>query len=429
MSVLVVGISHKSAPVAILERLALEPEAATKLARDVVDQEHVSEATVLATCNRVEIYSDVTRFHGSVEAVSRLLCGHAGEDPEEFLPHLYVHYDDGAVSHLFHVASGLDSMVVGESQILGQAREALRVGQEHGTVGPALNLVFQQGLRVGKRSLAETDIDRFAPSLVTASMARATDHIGDVAGKRVLVVGAGSLASLAVSTAARAGADLVVANRTSSHADRLATEYGARSVDLTAIPAELAVADVLISCTGSTGVILTADRVAAARYGSRRPLMIVDLALPHDVEPAAGDLPGVTLINLATLSEELRDTDGEVAVSGVRAIVGQELAAYLAAHRASSVTPTLVALRSMATGVVEAEMQRLDRRLPDLDEATRAEVLHTVRRVADKLLHQPTVRVKELADQEGAVSYAAALAELFALDPDAVEAVTRPEGV
>ena len=185
MSVLVVGISHKSAPVAILERLALEPEAATKLARDVVDQEHVSEATVLATCNRVEIYSDVTRFHGSVEAVSRLLCEHAGEDPEEFLPHLYVHYDDGAVSHLFHVASGLDSMVVGESQILGQAREALRVGQEQGTVGPALNLLFQQALRVGKRSHAETDIDRFAPSLVTASMARATDHIGDVAGKRV----------------------------------------------------------------------------------------------------------------------------------------------------------------------------------------------------------------------------------------------------
>ena len=429
MSVLVVGVSHKTAPVAVLERLALDAAGVDKLVHNVMACEHVLETTVLTTCNRIEVYAEVDRFHGSVEAVSRLLCGHAGEDPEEFLPHLYVHYDDGAVSHLFHVASGLDSMVVGESQILGQAREALRVGQEQGTVGPALNLLFQQALRVGKRSHAETDIDRFAPSLVTASMARATDHIGDVAGKRVLVVGAGSLASLAVATAARAGAELVVANRTSSHADRLATEYGARSVDVTAIPSELASADVLISCTGSPGVVLTADRVAAARDGSQRPLMIVDLALPHDVEPAAGDLPHVSLINLARLSEELRDTDGEVAAAGVRAIVAQELAAYLAAHRASSVTPTLVALRSMATGVVEAEMQRLDRRLPDLDEATRAEVLHTVRRVADKLLHQPTVRVKELADQEGAVSYAAALAELFALDPDAVEAVTRPEGV
>ncbi len=429
MSVLVVGISHKSAPVAVLERFALDPEGASKLARDAVDQDHVSEATVLATCNRVEIYSDVTRFHGSVESVSRLLCEHAGQDPEDFLPHLYVHYDDGAVSHLFHVASGLDSMVVGESQILGQAREALRVGQENGTVGPSLNLLFQQALRVGKRSHAETDIDRFAPSLVTESLARAADHIGDVRGKRVLVIGAGSLASLAVATASRAGADLVVANRTGVHGDRLALEYDARAVDLTAVPAELAVADVLISCTGSTGVILTADRVAAARYGSKRQLMVVDLALPHDVEPAAGDLPGVTLINLATLSEELRDTEGEVAVSGVRAIVAQELSAFLAARRAASVTPTLVALRSMATGVVETEMLRLDHRLPDLDEATRAEILHSVRRVADKLLHQPTVRVKELADQEGAVSYAAALAELFALDPDAVEAVTRAEGV
>ncbi|MDX6360524.1 MAG: glutamyl-tRNA reductase [Nocardioidaceae bacterium] len=429
MSVLVVGVSHNSAPVHLLERVAREVEDLPKLIQAVAACEHVTEATVIATCNRVEVYSDVTRFHGSVEAVSRLLCEHAGEDPEEFLPHLYVHYDDGAVSHLFHVASGLDSMVVGESQILGQAREALRAGQEHGTVGPSLNLLFQQALRVGKRSHAETDIDHFAPSLVTESMARAADRIGDVAGKRVLVVGAGSLASLAVSTAARSGADLVVANRTGVRGDRLAQEYGARSVDLAAIPLELAAADVLVSCTGATGLILTAEQVAAARYGTDTPLMIVDLALPHDVDPAAGDLPDVTLINLATLSEDLRDTEGEVAVSGVRAIVAQELASFLAARRAASVTPTLVALRSMATGVVDAEMRRLETRLPDLDEASRAEVLHAVRRVADKLLHQPTVRVKQLADQEGAVSYAAALAELFALDPDAVDAVTRAEGV
>ncbi|MGI9155197.1 MAG: glutamyl-tRNA reductase [Marmoricola sp.] len=429
MSVLVVGISHKSAPVAVLERLALDPEAAAKLAHDVVGEDHVSEATVLATCNRVEIYSDVTRFHGSVEAVSRLLCEHAGEDPEEFLSHLYVHYDDGAVAHLFNVASGLDSMVVGESQILGQARDALRTGQEGGTVGPSLNLLFQQALRVGKRSHAETDIDRFAPSLVTASLARAAHHIGDVAGKRVLVVGAGSLASLAVATASRTGAVLTVANRTSAKGDRLAVEYGARSVDLAAVPAELATTDVLVCCTGATGLILTADQVAVARFGNASPLMIVDLALPHDVDPAAGDLPGVTLLNLATLSDELRDTEAEVAVSGVRAIVGEELAAFLGARRASSVTPTLVALRSMATSVVDSEMQRLETRLPDLDEATRAEVLHAVRRVADKLLHQPTVRIKELANEQGAVSYAAALAELFALHPDAVEAVTRAEGL
>ncbi|MCW2757762.1 MAG: glutamyl-tRNA reductase [Nocardioidaceae bacterium] len=428
MSVLVVGISHRSAPVAVLERLALDAEAAAKLALDVSDTDHVSEAAVLATCNRVEIYADVTRFHGSVEEVSRLLVRHAAENTDEFVPHLYVHYDDGAVSHLFNVASGLDSMVVGESQILGQVRDVLRTGQETGTVGPSLNLLFQQALRVGKRSHSETDIDRYAPSLVSASLSRAAEHIGDVAGKRVLVVGAGSIASLAVATASRAGAVLTVANRTPAHAERLAAEYGARSVDLSALHAELGRTDVLISCTGSSGRVLTAEHVAAARFGNSDPLMVVDLALPHDVETTVGDLPGVSLINLTTLSEELADTDGEVAVTGVRGIVAQELTAFLAARHAASVTPTVVALRTMATGVVDTEMARLDQRLPGLGEAERAEVLATLQRVADKLLHQPTVRVKQLANQDGAVSYAAALAELFALDPEAVDAVTRPGG-
>ncbi|GGF45299.1 glutamyl-tRNA reductase [Marmoricola endophyticus] len=426
MSVLVVGISHRSAPVAVLEQLALDQPGASKLAVDAVHEEHVSEAAVLATCNRVEVYADVSRFHGSVEALSRLLCERAGGEPEAFVPHLYVHYDDGAVSHLLQVASGLDSMAVGESQILGQVRDVLRQGQEGGTVGASLNLLFQQALRVGKRSHAETDIDRYAPSLVTASMEQAATHFGDLAGKRVLVIGAGSLAALAVGTASRAGAELTVANRTPTNADRLAGQYDARSVDLSAIPAELATTDVLISCTASSGQVLDAGQVAAARLGNPEPLIVADLALPHDVDPAVADLPGVTLVNLRSLAEELQHTDGGAAVDGVRRIVAEELKAFLAARRSASVTPTVVALRSMATGVVEAEMERLDHKLPGLDPTTRAEVLHTVRRVADKLLHQPTVRVKELANEDGAVSYAAALAELFALDPEAVDAVTRP---
>ena len=160
MSVLVVGISHNSAPVALLERVAPDADGGAKLVQDVAACEHVTEATVIATCNRVEIYADVDRFHGSVEELSRLLVERAGETTEAMLPHLYVHYDDGAVSHLFQVAAGLDSMAVGEGQILGQTRDALRLGQELGTVGPALNVLFQQALRVGKRSRAETDIDQ-----------------------------------------------------------------------------------------------------------------------------------------------------------------------------------------------------------------------------------------------------------------------------
>ena len=164
MSVLVVGVSHRTAPVSVLERVALDADGVAKLVHDVAASEHVSEATVIATCNRVEIYAEVDRFHGSVEAVSRMLCELSDERPEDVVPHLYVHYDDGAVSHLFQVAAGLDSMVVGEGQVLGQTREALRLGQEGGTIGPALNTLFQQALRVGKRAHAETDIDRAAPS-------------------------------------------------------------------------------------------------------------------------------------------------------------------------------------------------------------------------------------------------------------------------
>lgn len=234
------------------------------------------------------------------------------------------------------------------------------------------------------------------------------------------------MASLAISTVFRLGAvDIAVVNRTTSNADRLAREYGARALPLSELPGALTGADVIVSCTGATGVLITRDAVAAARAGVGTPLAIIDLALPHDVEPTVKELPGVSLVGLASLAEDLRDSESAREVDGVRGIVAQEISAFLSARRQSSVTPTVVALRSMATAVVDAEMERLGTRLPDLDDATRAEVLHTVRRVADKLLHEPTVRVKQLANQEGAVSYAAALSELFALDPDAVDAVTR----
>jgi glutamyl-tRNA reductase len=422
MSVLVVGISHRSAPVSVLERVAVDGEGAAKLLRDVAAGEHVIEAAVIATCNRLEVYADVDRFHGSVEELSGLLVERAGQATEDLLPHLYVHYDDGAVSHLFQVAAGLDSMAVGEGQILGQAREALARGQEAGTVGPSLNVLFQQALRVGKRVHAETAIDQFAPTLVSAAL----DRIGEVLGRRAVVVGAGSMAALATATLTRRGAaDVVVVNRTAKHASSLAAEHGVRAAALTRLSAEVAAADLVVACTGSTGVLVTSEMVA----GRQRPLAVVDLALPHDVEVEVADLPGVTLVTLADLAEDLHGSEAGVEVEAVRDIVTQEVAAFLTARRQASVTPTVVALRSMATEVVDAELARLVARLPDLDEASRDEVLQSLRRVADKLLHQPTVRVKELVNETGAVSYAAALAELFALDPDAVEAVTRPEGL
>ena len=430
MSVLVVGVSHRTAPVSVLEQLALDPDGVQKLIRQVIDCEHVLEATVLSTCNRIEIYAEVDRFHGSVEAVSRVLCERAVQRPEDIVQHLYVHYDDGAVSHLFNVASGLDSMVVGEGQILGQAREALRLGQDTGSIGPALNVLFQQALRVGKRAHAETDIDGAAPSLVSVAVDRAAAAIGPISGKRGVVIGAGSMAALAVSTVRRLGAaDIAIANRTSSNAARLAEQYDGRMVELADLDRSLVQADLVISCTGATGLVLPLAQIAQARSHATRPLAIIDLALPHDVDPAVGQLPGVTLIGLARLAEEVNDGEGATDVAAVRSIVNQEITAFLAARRSASVTPTVVALRTMATGVVEAEVDRLMSRLPDLDPQTRAEVELAVRRVADKLLHQPTVRVKELANETGAISYAAALAELFSLDPEAVDAVTRAEGL
>ena len=426
MSVLVVGISHKSAPVELLERLALDADGTVKLISDVIAGEHVSEATAIVTCNRLEVYAEVDRFHGSVEDLSGLLVERAAQSTEALLPHLYVHYDEGAVSHLFQVAAGLDSMVVGEGQILGQTREALRVGQEHGTVGPALNPLVQQALRVGKRAHAETDIDRAAPSLVTAALERSTVP---VTGARAVVLGAGAMASLAVAHLSRGGAGSIsVLNRTAANAERLAAEYAATSVPLSALGDELAAADIVISCTGSPEPLVRLADVVTARGGSDRPLTVIDLALPHDVDPSVADLPGVELISLAGLADELRGLEATAGVEDVRTIVGQEISAFLAVRRQASVTPTVVALRSMATSVVDAEMDRLASRLPGLDEATRAEVLQTVRRVADKLLHEPTVRVKELADAEPAVSYTAALAELFRLDPEAVDRMTRADG-
>lgn len=422
MSVLVVGISHKSAPVDLLERVALDGDGAAKLAREVSTCEHVTEAAVISTCNRLEVYAEVDRFHGSVEDVSRLLLQGA-DSIESLMPHLYVHYEDGAVAHLFQVVAGLDSMAVGEAQILGQARTALAKAQDLGTAGPALNSLFQQALRVGKRAHAETGIDRVAPSLVSTALARAEHTIGSVAGVHALVVGAGSMAALAVATLAREGAmRIVIVNRTAERAHSLAAEYAADVASIDQVAALIPGMDLVLAATGASGMVLESD-VFTARD---RPLAVVDLALPRDVDPSVGALAGIDLITLADLADNLHDSVAGDELEAVRAIVTDEITAFLSARRQASVTPTVVALRTMATGVVEAEMSRLAGRLPDLDEADRAEVLQSMRRVADKLVHQPTLRVKELANETGAVSYAAALADLFALDPDSVDAVTNP---
>ncbi|MFI6506181.1 glutamyl-tRNA reductase [Streptosporangium sp. NPDC050855] len=427
MSVLVVGLSHRTAPVALLERVSVSGDSLVKLLRDVQQDAHVAEVMVISSCNRVEVYAEVDRFHAAVTSISRLLGAHSGVPVEQLASHLYVHYEDRAVEHLFSVGAGLDSMVVGEGQILGQVRAALKLAQQEGTLGPTLNELVQQSLRVGKRSHTETGIDRVGASLVGVGLTLAERVLGPLPGRRALVVGAGSMSALSAATLQRAGVtDIVVVNRTHERAVRLAQTVGGRAAPFGDLPAELAEADLVISCTGATDVVLTADMVTP------REMFLLDLALPHDVDPAVRRLPGVTLVGLETMQESEAGTGDEghaEAIAAVRAIVAQEVDAYLSAERAARVTPTVVALRSKAAQVVEAELGRLVSRVPELDGRARDEVAQTVRRVVDKLLHEPTVRVKQLAESPAGDHYAEALRELFNLDPKVPEAVRRIETI
>ncbi|MFJ2028377.1 glutamyl-tRNA reductase [Streptosporangium sp. NPDC087985] len=423
MSVLVVGLSHRTAPVALLERVSVSGDALVKLLHDVQQDASVAEVMAVSTCNRVEVYAEVDRFHAAVTAISDRLSVHSGVPLEQLSNHLYVHYEDRAVEHLFSVGSGLDSMVLGEGQILGQVRSALKLAQEQGTLGPALNELVQQALRVGKRSHAETGIDRAGASLVGVGLTLAERVLGPIQGRRALVVGAGSMSALSAATLQRAGVtDIVVVNRTHDRAVRLAQTVGGRAAEFGDLPRELAEADLVISCTGATDVVITADMMVA------REMFLLDLALPHDVDPAVRQLPGVTLVDLESMQNGGIDADTDdggraEAVTAVSGIVAAEVAAYLSAERAARVTPTVVALRSKAADVVEAELGRLVARLPELDGRVRDEVTQTIRRVVDKLLHEPTVRVKQLAESPAGDHYAEALRELFNLDPKVPRAV------
>jgi glutamyl-tRNA reductase len=430
MSVLVVGLSHRSAPVAMLERAAVTGDDLVKLLHEVHASAHVAEVMIVSTCNRVEVYMAVDKFHSAVSAVSELLSRFAAVPLDDLSQHLYVHYEDRAIQHAFAVACGLESMVVGESQILGQLRQAFRLAQTEGTIGRTLNEVVQRALRVGKRAHAETGIDKAGASLVSVGLDVAAEHLGPLPGKRALVVGAGSMSALAVATLARAGvAEIVVANRTYARADRLArgAEVPARAIELADLGSGLAAADLVVSCTGATGLVITADFLAEHLAGG--PVFFLDLALPHDVDPAVRELPGVALAGLDDLrrSAAVRGVIGPEAVEAVRQIAAEEVAAFLGDARAAAVAPTVVALRSKAADVVETELARLTGRLPTLDDKTHSEIAQTVRRVVDKLLHAPTVRVKELAAASGGDTYATALRELFDLDPKAPEAVTRAD--
>ena len=421
MSVLVVGLSHRTTPVSVLERAAVAGDDIRKTLDELHQAETLSEVLLLSTCNRVEVYADAARFHPAVADITAVLARHAGLPVSDLADHLYVHFAEAAAEHIFTVASGLDSMVVGESQILGQLRAAYALGTDVGAVGSVLHDLVQNALRVGKRVHSETGIDRAGASIVSVALDRAANVLGTLDGRRALVVGAGSMGALAGATLRRRGvADIVIANRSPERAARLAASLGGRAVPLADLEEEIGSADILISSTGSTGIVVDADQVAAR---ADRPLVVLDIALPRDVDPAVAVLPGVTYVDLDTLR-----TDGamvsDAEVTSASAIVAEELRDHLAEQLRLAVAPTVTALRARANQVIDAELARLDGRLPGLDPADRREVADAVRRAVEKMLHAPTVRVKELASTPGGDQYAAALRELFDLDPAAAESVT-----
>lgn len=433
MTVVVLGISHRSAPIALLEAVALDPARAAALATAVHDGENVEEAVVLATCNRVEVYAKAATFHGAVTEIGDALAASSGVPLAELRDHLYVHYEDRAIAHVFSVASGLDSMAIGEGQVLGQLRGALRSAQKRGQAGAILNALFQQALRVGKRAHTETGIDSVSVSMVEAGLLHAAEVLGPLADTRVLVIGAGSMSGLAATTISRLGSvDLVIINRTLAKAEHLAEATGGRALPLPDLQDALSNADLVISCTGAVGHVITTETVTAAA-GSRsgRPQVFIDLALPRDVAPDVADLPGIHVVGLAQLGEILA-ADGQSTphVQAARDLVIAEVSGYLTDRRAQEVAPTVAALRSRAADVVTAELSRLDQRLhEDLSEDTRAEIKLAVHRVVEKLLHTPTVRVKQLAGDGQGGDYALALRELFDLDPHDVAAVSVPSEI
>ncbi len=429
MSLLLVGVSHRTAPVALLDQIAAHTESVTSLRNDIAASPFVAEVMVVSTCNRLEVTAEVVRFHGAVTDISSRLAKHTGVHLDELTTHLYVHFEERAVHHMFTVASGLDSMIVGEQQILGQVRGSLRDAQEAGNAGRVLNDLGQTALRIGKRVHSETGIDRHGASVVSVALDLAQDVTGALSDRTALVVGAGAMSSLSLQTLANRGvSDITVASRTTASTKRAADLSGATPIGMDELPGALQKADVIVSATGANGVVITAEDIATAMSGRPdRALVVVDLALPHDTEPEVGAIRSVTRIDLADLAHAPGAAASQSDLDVARTLIDDEVRAFLADQAAQRVEPIVVSLRAHADQVVEAELQRLRLRVPDLDDDAAEEVARSLRRAVSTLLHTPTVRMKQLASDPDGTRYATALHRLFDLDPEAIEALSAAQ--
>ncbi|ALA66611.1 glutamyl-tRNA reductase [Corynebacterium lactis] len=438
MSVLLVGMSYRSAPVTLLEKVSVGDAERDEILGRLVGEESISEALMVSTCNRVEYYVEADGFHAGLSAVIREIVDRTGLEIDDLTPHLYVRYAQAAAEHAFSVCAGLDSMVLGEQQIIGQMRAAYQAADSVGTVGRTLHDLAQKSLHAGKRVHNETLIDNAGASMVSVAVDEAIAALNPgfvagvdtavdsniLAGRSALILGAGAMSSLAATYLGRCGIDrLIIANRTVDRAQNLADhsiEAGipARAIALEDFADVLDDVDFLVSATGAMTPVVYAQHVA-----DHGPLAIVDLSMPRDVAEDVAGLEGIALFNIEHLQMTRTDVPGRDDESSARAIVAEELESYLSAQRAAEVAPTVRALRERAAEVVDAELVRLEAKTPGLTPKERKAVESTVRRVVDKLLHTPTVQVKKLSSQECGGNYAVALQQLFDLP------LTSPSGL
>lgn len=416
MSVVALGVNHRTADVALLERLAVPEPDLPKALTEISRLEHVLEGVILSTCNRVEVYAHVSRFHPGLQELMGWVAGRGDIHPQDLEPVHYSYYDEGAAAHLFGVAAGLDSMVVGEHQIAGQVRQAGLAAQEEGTAGRVLHKLFRSAVRASRRVRSETGIGREASSIVDVGLDLAAEAVpGGLGGRTTLILGAGTVGSLAGTRLATEGSDpILIWNRTGARARRLAERTGGRVVQ--DVAGALAAAELVVCTTGVSTPLVDAellDRILTRREG---PPVLLDLGVPRNVDPACADLPGVTVIDIESVREVTAGTGGGDALEEARALVAEEAGRFSAWMRAVEVEPTIKALRHRAHAVREGELQRLSSRLGDLDDRQRAAVEALAHGIVNTLLHEPTVRLKGLADRGGAEHYANALRELFDLE-------------
>lgn len=418
MSLLVVGVNHRSGPLSLLERLTIAPADLAKRVSGLAMRDNIREAVVLSTCNRTEVYVIAERFHGAYSDIREFLCELGELDADELSPHLFSQHETAAVHHLFEVAAGLDSAVIGEGEILGQIRTAWTVALEETAARAGLNLLMRSAVETGKRARTETAIGRGTASVSHAAVEMLTDIVGELDGKQVAVIGAGSMGEgVAVALHKAGGADICVVNRSPERGAALAERVGATTVGFDRLDDALAAADVVVASTGSGEPIITTELLTRARSSRTRPLHIIDIAVPRDVEPAVADLDGVEVLDLDDLRDWADRGRAKRAKEAdlVRSIVAEEVENFVIERTSRQAAPLVASMRQAAEAVRSAEVERFASRLADLSDADRGIVEALTRGIVSKLLHEPSVRLKTDAGTPKGDRNAAAVRDLFGL--------------